>query len=122
MPWLRSTPCFVRVLVALFLVAQFAGVVSSPLASAHAAANTTASHVDHQHSHGQGREGSRHHHGDQSRDRADLCCALHAFFAGVLPSAVETADVVGERIAVILTDVGAGVDPGRLDRPPRPML
>jgi hypothetical protein len=34
MQWLRTKRCFVRVLAALFVVAQFAGVVPSPLASA----------------------------------------------------------------------------------------
>jgi hypothetical protein len=42
---LRMICRFVRVLVALFVVAQFAGVVSSPLAMAHAAPSAAAAHV-----------------------------------------------------------------------------
>jgi hypothetical protein len=92
---------FVRVLVALFVVAQFAGVVSSPLASVHAIPNATASHVHHQHAHDEDCPGGARHPGDQSGHHGDYCCALHAFFAGLLPSAiaVETADSIGERLA-----------------------
>lgn len=124
MQWLRTIPRFVRVLVALFLIAQFAGVISSPLASTQAIPNATISHVHHQHALDEDCPGRAHNQGDQGAHHADYCCALHAFFAGVLPSviAVETADVVGERLAANLTDVSAGVDPGRLDRPPRPLL
>jgi hypothetical protein len=119
MQGLRTITHFTRILVALFLVAQLAGVASSPLASAHAAA----SHVDHPHAHGQGHGEAGHHHGDRSGDRADSCCALHAFFAGVLPPAItlETADITGVQPVAALNDAVAGVDPGRLDRPPRPL-
>ncbi len=113
MQWFRTITRFVRVLVVLFLVAQFAGVVSSPLASAQAVPNAVASHAHHQHAHDQGRE-----------DRADHCCALHAFFVGVLLPviAVDTVGVVGQRLAADLADIGFGVASGRLDRPPRPLL
>ena len=124
MQWFRTITRFVRVLVALFVVAQFAGVVSSPLASAQAFSNATTSQVHHQRANSEDCPGTAHHHGDQNGHYADYCCALHAFFAGLLPSviAVDTANVLGERIAANLTDVGAGVDPDRLDRPPRPLL
>jgi hypothetical protein len=41
---------------------------------------------------------------------------------GLLPSAiaVEIADIIGERLTPRKTDVGFGIDPCRLDRPPRP--
>ncbi len=124
MRWFRTIPRFVRVLVGLFLVAQFAGVVSSPLATVQAIPNVIASHIHHQHACNKDCAGSAHHHGDQSGQHADYCCALHAFFAGVLPPVitVDTTGVVDERLAANLTDVGAGVDSARLDRPPRPLL
>jgi hypothetical protein len=127
MQWLRSIPRFIRVLVALFLVAQFAGVVSSPLANAQgiaAAFHAQDHHAQDHHAHNQGGQGTFHHHGDQTGDRADHCCALHAFFAGILPPviAIETAATVGQRLAANLADVGQGVAPGGLDRPPRPLL
>jgi hypothetical protein len=73
------------------------------------------------HHHGDG-AGTADRHGDQHRDHADRCCALHAFFAGVLPAviAVETVTTAGRPIVVGLADVGLGALPGRLDRPPRP--
>ena len=120
---LRMIHHFVRVLVTLFVVAQFAGVVSSPLASVQAIPNAAASHVHHHHhAHDENCSGGARHPGDQSAHHADYCCALHAFFSGLLPSAiaVETADIIGERLAPRATDVGFGIDPCRLERPPRP--
>lgn len=119
---LRMLRRLVRMLVALFLVAQFAGVVSSPLASSEAFANAVASHAQHQHMHHQCGAGAAHHHDDQGRHHADHCCALHAFFAGVLPAAiaVETIDAAGRPIFAGVGDIGFGIAPGRLDRPPRP--
>jgi hypothetical protein len=72
--------------------------------------------------HHHGGAGSADRHGDQGRDHADHCCALHAFFAGVLPAAiaVETVDVAGRPIVADLRDLDVGIPPGRLDRPPRP--
>ena len=118
---LRILRRLVRVLVALFLVAQFAGVVSSPLASSDAFASAVASHGDHQHMHHHGGAGTTDHHGDQDRDHTDHCCALHAFFAGILPTAiaVETVGTAGRPIVAGLADVKFGIPPGRLDRPPR---
>jgi hypothetical protein len=119
MNWCRTIPGFVRVLVALFVVAQFSGVVSSPRAGAQPVAG--ASHIHHHHGHDHGDAGMPHH-GDRGGDFADACCALHAYFAGVLPPAIaiDTASVVGEPLAVGPDDLGLGVPPGRLDRPPRP--
>jgi len=108
-------------LVALFVVAQFAGVVSSPRASAQPIANAAA-HNDHQHGHDHADEGKVPHHGDR-RNLADTCCALHAYFAGVLPPAIliETGSIIGESLAVDPDDQDHGMPPGRLDRPPRPL-
>lgn len=106
-------------LVALFVVAQFAGVVSSPRASAQPIANTVIGHDHHQHDH----ERKSHHRGDGSGNLADSCCALHAYFTGVLPPAVgiETGSVIGQSLAVERDDRDRGIPPGRLDRPPRPL-
>jgi len=115
---------FVRVLVALFMVGQFAGAVPSPLASSHAFAVALALH---DHNHRMPRQSGAvdtGHHCNQDRDQADHCCALHAFFAGVLPAivAVETIDILTQRVAPDLEDLSFGVASDRLDRPPRPVL
>ena len=118
----RTLSSFVRMLVVLFLAAQFAGVVSSPLASADAFANAIVSHVHHhQHAHYQDHRSDADHQDDQNRDHVDHCCALHAFFAGVLPPviAVETMDAVGQRLDADVADVVLSVARGRLDRPPK---
>jgi len=122
---LRTIPRFVRVLAALFVVAQFAGVVSSPFAGAQGIPATAASHVHHHHVDARGDEATFPCHGDRNGNHhADTCCALHAFFAGVLPAviAVEAGNVGGQRFAADFADVVLGIDPGRLDRPPRPLL
>jgi hypothetical protein len=112
----------VRVLVALFMVAQFAGVVSSPLAGAHVAPSAVTTHADHQHTHHHGHGARAHQNSEQCGDHGDHCCALHAFFAGILPPVIVVAnvDTFGERLMPPGTDVSLGVDPARLDRPPRP--
>jgi len=123
MNWFRTIPGFVRLLAAMFLVAQFAGVVSSPRANALPLANAAAAHTQHQHHYDHAGQNGARHHGDHSQDLADTCCALHAYFAGVLPPAVviETGIVIGESLSVSPDDRQRGVPPGRLDRPPRPM-
>lgn len=134
MQWFRTKTHAIRLLVALFLVAQFAGVVSSPLAQAHAAAGVAIAHashhkaVDHQ-AEGHRADGYRHDacaHPDAGActDHADYCCALHAFFAGILPpaAAIDNAVIAGETLRPAVTDVALGLHPGRLDRPPRPLL
>src|SRR6266481_4962765 len=122
MNWFRTIRGFVRLLVALFVVAQFAGVVSSPRASAQPIANAAA-HNDHQHSHDHADEGKVPRHGDHSGNLADTCCALHAYFAGILPPTVviETASAIGKSLAGAPDDQRRGMPPGRLDRPPRPL-
>jgi hypothetical protein len=121
MNWLRTIPRFARLLVALFLVAQFAGVVSSPRAGAQPIA--AASQSLHQHGHDHRDTGKAHHHGDHGGNLSDTCCALHAYFAGVLPPviAIETGSIIGESLVVGRDDLSVGVPPGRLDRPPRPL-
>src|SRR5262245_11237958 len=87
MNWLRTIRGFVRLLVALFVVAQFAGVVSSPRASAQPIADVALALDHHQHGHDHADEGKVPGH-DHSGNLADTCCALHAYFAGVLPPAI----------------------------------
>jgi Ni/Co efflux regulator RcnB len=123
MNWFRTIRGFVRLLIALFVVAQFAGVVSSPRANAQPMASAAAAHDHHQHGSDHADAAKHHHHGGGSENLADTCCALHAYFAGVLPQAVliETESVIGESLAVGPDDQRRGVPPGRLDRPPRPL-
>ena len=120
MQWLRMIRGFVRVLVALFIVAQFAGVVSSPLASAKESPAAVSSHLLHDHD--SGATTSHSHQNQTGTPHSDTCCALHAFFAGILPVviAVEAVDIVGQRLATGVTDIASGIEPDRLDRPPRP--
>ena len=117
MNWFRTIRGFVRLLVALFVVAQFAGVVSSPRAGAQPIPDAAAAHDHH------AEEGNLPYHGDHSGNLADTCCALHACFAGILPPAVaiETGSAIGESLAVYPDDRDRGMPPGRLDRPPRPL-
>lgn len=129
MKWLRTMPGFVRVLVALFMLAQFAGVVSSPLASAEPAANAGAAPEHSGHDHAVGHAGHHHDGGEPSHQHrsdaaalADACCALHAYFVGMMPPAIaiETASVIGEPLALATDNRAPSVPPDRLDRPPRP--
>jgi hypothetical protein len=111
----------VRLLVALFVVAQLAGVVSSPHAGAQPIANAVTTHDHHQHGHDRGDEGKSHHPSDGTGNLAASCCALHAYFAGVLPPpiGIGTASLVGQSLAAEPDDQDCGIPPDRLDRPPR---
>jgi hypothetical protein len=123
---LRTIPGFVHLLVAMFMMAQFAGVVSSPRSNSQPVPDAIASHTHHQHAadhaHDHGQGAAHHHDGGGNGNLADTCCALHAYFAGVLPPmiAIEATNVVGQRLAAGIDDRGFGVPPDRLDRPPRP--
>jgi hypothetical protein len=124
MRWFRTIAGFVRMLVAAFVIAQFAGVVSSPLASAHTFADAVASHNHHEHAQHHGHHDGAADQVDRSEDRIDACCALHAYFAGVLPAPIHVEPLVltAQRLAAPLTDDSIGITPGRLDRPPKPLL
>ena len=121
---LRTIPGFVRLLVALFMVAQFSGVVSSPRSNAQEPPpELIVAHTDDQHAHDHGHihdHGTTHRH--DGANLADTCCALHAYFPGVLPPiiAIETGSVTGTRLASLIDYERRGLAPGRLDRPPRP--
>jgi hypothetical protein len=124
---LRTIPGFVHLLAAMFMMAQFSGVVSSPRSSPQPVPDAIASHTHHQHAadhaHDHGQGAAHHHDGGDNGSLADTCCALHAYFAGVLPLviAIETANVLGRRLAAGIDDRSVGVPPDRLDRPPRPL-
>lgn len=121
---LRTIRGFVHALAAVFCLGQFAGVVSSPLASAETFTTGVAVHADHEHAHHHhhGQEAA-HHHGDLGADHGDHCCALHAFFTGVLPPAIAVVfgETDSQRLSPRVADIGVGVDLIRLDRPPRPV-
>jgi hypothetical protein len=118
---LRTIPWFIRLLVGLFMVAQFAGVVSSPRASALPVAAALASHGDGEHAQNHADHGQPQHH--HTGSLADTCCGLHACFAGVLPplAAVATECAMGEPMAAFADNLTLGLSGGRLDRPPRPL-
>jgi hypothetical protein len=118
----RKIGGFVRLLAALFLLAQFAGVVASPLQSAQAFADAADFHMHHHHMHVGNDVATAGHHDGQLDDHVDHCCALHAFFAGIIPAAiaVEAVDIIGQRLALNVIDFHGGLEPGRFDRPPRP--
>lgn len=124
MQQLRTIRRFVRVLVALFLFAQLAGVVPFESAAADASATPVAAAMHDQLHHAGHHEhtGAPHDHGHPSGHAGD-CCALHAFFGGVLPStaAVEHATLTGERIGPDLAQGCVRSAVNRLDRPPKPL-
>jgi hypothetical protein len=130
---LRSIPGFVRVLVALFALAQFAGVVSSPRTGAHPAdmlrsAVHRGAHAGldvHAHMHDtqpSGPVAPADHQHDGHASLADACCALHAYFVGMLPFVMTVAATAARNSRLVAApdpqDPGTPAD--RLDRPPRP--
>lgn len=121
---LRALPGFIRLLVGLFLVAQLAGVVSSPRASALPLAGNVDSRLHHHHAHEHGNQTAPHTHHDRAAALMDTCCALHAYFAGVLPPTVSfaIASARGDALSIGADDLILGLPPGRLDRPPRPLI
>jgi|SRR5215472_17391597 len=122
MRWFRTTKRSIHALAIAFLLAQFAGAVSSPLAGA-GSEPSAASHVHHHHA-GAPRGMAHEHGGPQQSRHADFCCALHAFFAGVLPSVADVGSTTlsGQRVVANLTQAAIGLEPDRLDRPPKPLL
>jgi hypothetical protein len=129
---LRTIPWFTRLLVGLFLVAQFAGMVSSPRANAmpvtSGASQTDAPHMrasqaHHHHAQGHSNHGMPCDHRDCSGNPADACCALHACCAGLLPpvAAIATETIAGEPLAAGPDYAALGARGGRLERPPRPL-
>lgn len=122
MDWLRTTHRFVRVLMAIFVVAQFAGAVSSPLVRAETVPSTLGSHVHHGHLHE--RDGTAGHHHGNDEGLADHCCALHAIFVGVLAPAISIQAIaaVSTRLAFRMETPHPTSMEDRLDRPPKPSV
>jgi hypothetical protein len=119
---LRRIPGFaIRLLIGAFLVAQLAGVVSERPAQARAIPNPLTSQFHHSHTHYPGTE-EHEHHGAETDKFGGACCALHAFFAGVLPpvAIVDAPWHEGRLLEPGPARPGAGVPPVPLDRPPRP--
>src|SRR5262245_21939827 len=120
---LRTVPWFVRLLVALFMGAQLAGAVPSPLINAPALPSAAATHAHDHHAHGHGDE----HHGRDGAQHVVIlgehCCALHAVFAGVIPAPVlvATAASIGTGLLSSPGDLLHDVEPDPLDRPPKPL-
>ena len=111
--WLRTW------LVGLFALAQIAGV--SPLIYEHTLNVFDAAQAGGDRSHlAPAAPDADHRHG--ILDVHDQCCALHTL-AGPLPGAANVALAIrpGVRIAPAPLAALADADPGRLDRPPKPM-
>jgi hypothetical protein len=124
MHWFRSLNRSIHALVVAFLLAQFAGVVPSPLASAQNFADAVTHHAHHQHAQGYSEEGGGSRHRDRTGNHGDTCCALHAFFAGVVPCivAIEIRAVAGQRITAVFAEDRVEALQNRLDRPPKPVV
>jgi hypothetical protein len=114
--WLRAS------LLAIFVVAQVAGVIpllydhtlnvyeTTPVAvHNHPHVNPTLANPD-----------ADHHHG--AIDLHDQCCALHTL-AGPLPLVIDAAPVDISSVRLVQSELPAlsGGNPGVLDRPPRPV-
>ena len=119
----QTIRCLRASLLALFVVAQVAGVI--PLIYDHTLnvyeATPVAAH-SHAHLHPTAvTPDADHHHG--ALDLHDQCCALHTL-AGPLPQATGTVPVSFAGFHIVLEELLtlAGGSPGVLDRPPRPIL
>ena len=124
MHWFRTIRRSIHLLIGLFLLAQFAGVVPSPLVGGRAAAHALDAHAhDHHHAHQSPDRASADKRGERHAGHFDDCCALHAFFAGVLPTAavIEHATLMGVRIGPKLAEGTLGVTVGTPERPPKPL-
>jgi hypothetical protein len=114
---LRNMRGLVRILLAVLVAAQVAGVLSSPLAKAAPGLSGVGSQVHHQHAHG----GAGHHQTDQKSSFTEHCCALHAIFVGTVCQTVGLEASAASCTRVVpANDLGqhAGAA-SRLDRPPR---
>src|ERR1700720_4042922 len=122
MTFVRTIRCLRAFLLALFVVAQVAGVI--PLIYDHTLnVYETAPVAAHGHAHVKptvANPDADHHHG--ALDLHDQCCALHTL-AGPLPPVIDAAPVAfaSVRIAPDESITLAGANPGVLDRPPRPV-
>lgn len=124
MHWLRTIRGFVRILIAVFVVGQFAGVNSLSPANAETAADTAGWHLHHQHVQEAEHGTAGRHHGDHKGPLSEHCCALHAFFVGIVcPTVtVEAVGATGTRLALPADTAHRTDTASRLDRPPRPLV
>lgn len=120
---LRKLRALAAGLVAMFVFAQFAGVVPRAAVAQPSAAAAALSH--HQHDQHYAAHDShnrlRHHHADdQHGNVADQCCALH-LLAGVVPLVITAipAHLASTALTSGPTDSGAGLGAPPLYRPPR---
>ena len=114
MIWLRTG--FVRMLVAIFLVAQFAGGFSPPIGRADPVPSVLAQHVP-----SVGVGAADHPHGCPKASLADRCCALHGAFVGIVCStvAVERPSLISTLLAPDAQLWRRAYTAVRLDRPPK---
>jgi hypothetical protein len=120
---LRTIRGFVRILIAAFVVAQFAGVNSSPHARTETGPSSVSAHVHHQHQTSDLGTVRHQHPADHKATYSDYCCALHAFFVGIVtpPVAVNILATVSARLALQGDISRPTYTVERLDRPPRPL-
>jgi len=122
MTFVRTIRCLRASLLALFVVAQVAGVV--PLIYDHTLnVYETAPVAAHGHAHVKptvANPDADHHHG--ALDLHDQCCALHTL-AGPLPHVIDAAPVAFASVRIVPDESIAltGANLGVLDRPPRPV-
>jgi hypothetical protein len=122
MTFVRTIRCLRASLLALFVVAQLAGVI--PLIYDHTLnVYETTPVTAHTHPHVKptvANPDADHHHG--ALDLHDQCCALHTL-AGPLPNTIDAAPIGFESVLMVPDEliVLTGGNPGVLDRPPRPV-
>lgn len=124
MNWLRRMRSFVRILLAVLLAAQFAGVLASPLAAASLALNSShqMAHGHHQHVHET--TGFPNKNRDHKAAFSEHCCALHAIFVGIIAQAAVPETGIASFTRIMIRTDGAlhASAARRLDRPPRSLV
>ena len=120
---LRNMRGLVRILLAVLVAAQIAGVLSLPLAKAAPGPSGVGSQVHHQHAHG-GAGTAGHHQTDQKSSFTEHCCALHAIFVGTVCQTVGLEASAASCTRVVpANDLGQHAKAAsRLDRPPRTIV
>lgn len=119
---LRKLQRLAASLVAMFLIAQFAGVVPRTAVAQPGAAAGASSLSSHQHArnHVDHEKACHQKADDQHGNIADQCCALH-LLAGVVPPVMVAipADLASSALALTLTESDAGLAAAPPYRPPR---
>ncbi len=120
---LRRLQRLAACLVAMFLIAQFAGVVPRTAVAQPGAAAAASSHSFQQHAHQHSdHDKVRQQKADDHGNIADQCCALH-LLAGVVPLVIAAtrADLASTALTLAPADSEAGIGARPLYRPPRPL-